>query len=508
MWVSKQSFLEHNVGLHEYLINPTNLVVHVCHILVLMMHLCFGLAKRATRVLVHGLCSVLLLGNAVPLMGESGLAMDLATIFGRYHLDPVLRSYVCCPLCFALYDPESAPSRCTFKEFVDSPSCGADLFKTRSIRGKEHVKPVRIYLHQDFKEWLGRFLSRPDIEDLLIVPPPAMLTKFMEDIWHGSVLAKDFVGPDGKNFHSRADGTLRLIFGLAVDGFNSYRNIQAKKKATSTGIYMVCFNLPPDVRYLPENMYLVGVIPGKPSLDQINHSLQLLVNDLKPFWSPGVYYTQTANRAGGSHVTAAIVPLISDLLAGRQVAGFGAVGHNFFCTCCLLPLSDIENFDTTQWPPRTWKFHCRGVKAWREASNAEERKEAFQKYGARWSALLDLPYWNALYFTIIDSMHNNYLGLIQNHLRSVWGMNINAEDGEGLSDPNKKPPPVPDHEDMQNAITTLASGDKEALLKLRRHILWHLCASHNLRRAKDKKKMVKTLLDWVSTFMSCSSDTL
>ena len=77
VWASEEIiFLEHNTSLHEFLTDPTNMVVHVCHILVLMMHLSFGLARRATRVLVQGLCSILLLGNAA----SPALAMDLTTI--------------------------------------------------------------------------------------------------------------------------------------------------------------------------------------------------------------------------------------------------------------------------------------------------------------------------------------------------------------------------------------------------------------------------------------------
>lgn len=461
------------------------------------MHLLFGLTRRATSVLMQGLIAIVLIGSTTPSALLDHISIDLLTIFRKYHLDPVIHSYVCCPRCFALYDPDSAPPQCTFRAFDDKPRCRARLFKTRTIRGRDHTKPIRLYLHQNFREWLGRLLSRPDIEEFLGRPPPAMMTKFMEDIWHGSVFMKDFLGPDGKKFQVQEDGSLRLVFGLAVDGFNSYRNIQAKKKATSTGIYMVCYNLPPDLRYLPENMYLAGIIPGKPSLDQINHSLALLVKDLKPFWSPGVRYTRTANCSEGRHVNAALVPLISDLPAGRQVGGFGAVKHRLFCIGCLLNIDDIENFDPSSWPCRTLEFHLKGVKAWTEARDSKSREEVVKMYGARWSALLELPYWNALDFTVIDSMDNHYLGLLQTHLRSIWGMNLKAEDGDGFSHPQKDAPPFPKPELLQRGTTLLTSGRRDELLKIDHHVIWHLCAQRSLRRTKNKKMMVTNLLKWV-----------
>lgn len=489
--------LEHHLGFQEYLRDPRNTVLHACHILVLMMHLFFGLARRATNVLIHGLCTIVLLSSGAQSTLWDNVSIDLVTIFKKYRLDPITHNYVCCPRCFALYDPSSAPPQCTFKEFNDSTPCKAQLFRTRVIRANKHVVQIRTYLHQDLKQWVGRFLSRPDIDEILDRPPPTMATKFMEDIWHGSILSKLFKGPDGSRFHTQPHGPLRLVFGLAVDGFNSYRNIQAKKKATSTGIYMVCFNLPSDIRYLPENMYLAGVIPVKPSLDQINHPLSLSVKDLKPFWTPGVHYTRTARYQGGRCVHAALIPLISDILAARQVGGLGASGHGLFCLGCLLTLEEIEQLDPSLWPPRTMKFHLEGVRAWKNARSSDERAKVFERYAARWSALLDLPYWNALDFTVIESMHNHYLGLLQNHIRAIWGIDIEAEDSQGLSDPKRKPPPIPVPEVMRQGAAALASGDRISLLKFERRVLWHLCANLNLRRAKTKKMMVKELLNWV-----------
>ncbi|KAI9068234.1 hypothetical protein FKP32DRAFT_1562149, partial [Trametes sanguinea] len=144
----------------------------------------------------------------------------------------------------------------------------------RNVSGTGAPIPVRKYLHQSLKHWLGRMLSRSDIEEYLELPHPNSPSPTMNDIFDGMILRR-FLGPDGRRFLDAPSGELRLIFGLSTDGFNPYQMKEAKQDVSSTAIYMVCLHLPPHLRYLPENVYLAGVIPGpsKPSTEQINHFL-------------------------------------------------------------------------------------------------------------------------------------------------------------------------------------------------------------------------------------------
>lgn len=432
------------------------------------------------------------------------ISIDPNTIARRYHLDPVVHPYICCPSCFALYPPDSAPNLCTSRD-VDKGPCSAALFQTRVIRAREHRAAIRYYYHQDMKEWMARFLSRPEIDTALDSVPNGMSDDgYIVDIWGGDGL-RSFLGPDGRTpFITPAsrDGSLRLVFGLGIDGFNSYRNIQAKKKASSTGIYLVCLNLPPEMRYLPENIYLVGVVPGpnKPNLDQLNPILDLLVKDLNEFWTPGVRYTRTANHPNGRHVNAALVPLVSDLQATRQTAGFSFPRHRLFCSYCYLQKSKIEDFDKSKWPPRTLARHRQAARAWKEASDGATRKDILDNHGVRWSSLLNLPYWNPLKFAVVDSMHNHYLGLLQNHIRAIWGINVEKSDGEGYTDPVNKVPPRPKDEDMQMGDGYLIEGDRKKLLSLKSSVLYHLCVDRDLRRGTGKKDMVRDLLASVSNY--------
>jgi hypothetical protein len=45
---------------------------------------------------------------------------------------------------------------------------------------------------------------------------------------------------------------------------------------------MACLNLPPSIRYKPENMYLAGIVPGpeEPKLEMLNHYQDPLITNM------------------------------------------------------------------------------------------------------------------------------------------------------------------------------------------------------------------------------------
>jgi hypothetical protein len=211
----------------------------------------------------------------------------------------------------------------------------------------------------------------------------------MEDIWHASMFCQ-FPGPDGKPFLSSSNWEGHYVFSLGVDGFNPFQNKVAKQNMMVTGMYMVCLNLPLDLHYRPKNMYLVGIIPGptKPSTDQINHFLKLLVDDLLPFWDPGVTFSCTAKYQDSRIIQITLIPIICNLPAAKQVVGFSGISLKFFCSYCLLPLYDIDNLDRSQWPPCDVEIHHKHACSYRDAPMLEERQCLFNQFGVRWTKLL------------------------------------------------------------------------------------------------------------------------
>ncbi|KAJ3547879.1 hypothetical protein NM688_g5358 [Phlebia brevispora] len=93
-------------------------------------------------------------------------------------------------------------------------------------------------------------------------------------------------------------------------------------------------------------------------------------------------------------------------------------------------------------------------------------------------------------------MHNQFLGILQDHCREMWGMDLHAPDGLGYSHPSKADE-VADPEKMQDGLWYLLHGTEVQLTKdVTRPVLWNLCAERNLRRAGTKRQMIKELAKW------------
>jgi hypothetical protein len=206
---------------------------------------------------------------------------------------------------------------------------------------------TKILLAEDLKHWPGCLLSRKGIEDYLAGPPhvPAGQDRPTEidDIWLSDTFL-DLKDASGRPFYPGPSTEGRLVFGLSVNGFDPFGNKTAKQTVSSTGIWLVLLNLPCHLWYLPKNIYVAGIIPGpdKPSINKIKHYLQLVVDELKDFWDPGVFFSRTYNHPLGRLFLAMLVPIICNMLAARQVIGYAsAPTAHYFCILCELDINDI-----------------------------------------------------------------------------------------------------------------------------------------------------------------------
>ncbi|KAJ2931557.1 hypothetical protein H1R20_g5541, partial [Candolleomyces eurysporus] len=386
------------------------------------------------------------------------LPHDPRALIDRIHLHPVTTTYISCPSCHTLYpyntiDPDHNPSRCTHQNTVSSPPCACNLFESldRGPLGMKTV-PIRLYHHQSLKWWLGRLLARPGIEDVLESYPHGLLQqphshdRPISDIWQARILRniKDASGvPFTESNDTAGHPDLKLVFGLSVDGFDPFGNKAAKQSAAATAIWMILYNFPPHLRYLPQNIYLAGIVPGptKPSNDQLNHYTQLVVNDLKELWSQGFSYTRTFKYRKGRKCKGMLVPLICDLLAARQVIGYpGSTTAHYFCTACDLDVDDISVIDRSAWPMKDKRHIRRYAQLYRDAESDDAQAALFEASGWRWSPLFELEYWDPVEFTVIDSMHTFDLNMLQNHVRNLFQVDMKNESGTALRPPRKSRP--------------------------------------------------------------------
>ncbi|KAJ3500882.1 hypothetical protein NLJ89_g9593 [Agrocybe chaxingu] len=169
-------------------------------------------------------------------------------------------------------------------------------------------------------------------------------------------------------------------------------------------------------------MYVAGVIPGpdKPSKEDIYSYLEVLVAELKEFWQPGVFFSRTHREALGRLILALLIPVICDMLAARQVIGLSSPTSHNFCSFCDLDIDDIDVVDRREWPLKDVDHVRHYAQLWRDAPSEKAQEILFNACGIKWTPLLDLPYWNPVLHTVIDSMHALDLNLLQNHCRNLF----------------------------------------------------------------------------------------
>ena len=151
---------------------------------------------------------------------------------------------------------------------------------------------------------------------------------------------------------------------LNVDWFQPFKHTQYSIGA----IYVTIQNLPRRERYKPENVLLIGIIPGpkEPALS-IDSFLQPLINELNE------YYPE----------------------------GFIALTHR----------STWKKRTAAQHREECWKINL--------AMTKTSLRAAESQYGVRFCALLRLSYYDPIKFIAVDLMHNLFLGTSK-HMFCTW----------------------------------------------------------------------------------------
>ena len=223
----------------------------------------------------------------------------------------------------------------------------------------------------------------------------------MIDIYDGQMW-KDCSNVNGRPFLSQPNS---LALSLNVDWFRPFKHSQY-----SIGvIYIAVLNLPREIRYLPANIIITGIIavPNEPSKTMMNPVLEPIVKDLQIAWDG--FYIRPADSVGWFlhnvpslhlpvRVLAMLLCITCDIPACRKVCGFLEHNGNLACSKCthFFPGNVREGFDysgyvTSAWQPRDNAHHCINATAPKVAPTQAARKELESKYDLRYSVLLKLP---------------------------------------------------------------------------------------------------------------------
>ena len=345
--------------------------------------------------------------------------------------------YVVCPKCDAIYEYQDTfktfangtkePRRCSYIAMPNHPyptqrqPCGAILLKTVKTKRSCKLVPVKTYPYCSLKKSIRRLISQKGFlqkceqwRNRSQKIPPEMLG----DIYDGEVW---------KMFHDRdfLNYPYSYLLSLNVDWFQPFVHT-----IYSTGaIYLTIQNIPRSERYKTNNIILVGVMPGpkEPKLTA-NSYLAPLVNELQEFYDGVVMPVLVNNKEFQIRIHLALSCVACDIPASRKVSGF--LGHmaRLGCNKCLREFYaisvgeqklDYSGYNRDQWTLRTVDNHRHQCRELLKKNTHTSLQEAESKYGVRYSILISFPYFNPIQFTVIDPMHNLFLGTGK-HVFKIW----------------------------------------------------------------------------------------
>ena len=208
------------------------------------------------------------------------------------------QSFVACPKCHKLYDKNEVKEfcqndrlsvmKCRHVEFPNSTSrktklCNTDLSKQiKLLGGKIENKAVLIYPFVRIQDQLKAMYCRPEFENLLRHwANRQQFDNILSDVYDGQVWRnfKDTNEEGSPNFFRAdvADSHLGLMLNL-----NWFQSFDGTIHSTRV-IYMAICNLLRDIRFKPENMLILSLLPepNEVSLHKINHYLIPIVDKLE-----------------------------------------------------------------------------------------------------------------------------------------------------------------------------------------------------------------------------------
>ncbi|KAJ7205556.1 hypothetical protein GGX14DRAFT_568891 [Mycena pura] len=150
--------------------------------------------------------------------------------------------------------------------------------------------------------------------------------------------------------------------------------------------------------------------------------LKIIVDDLIMLYDEGIV-VKTPEYPDGKRVRVALVAIIADHPAMCKLCGFADHSHKTMpCTKCEVSHDDLltDKSLRNKFPARDGEEHRRLCKMHKELSTQEEKDEFLATYGAQWTEIARIDYFDLVRYTIVDPMHNLLLGVAKNQWFARW----------------------------------------------------------------------------------------
>ena len=351
-----------------------------------------------------------------------------------------LHVLVACPACSHVYKYEDCfkdnlPRQCTRRTKIRNKAdavCGSELLKKTKNKKKQTFVPIKRFVVTSLKQQIRLLYLRPGFQQLTEhwrtrLP---LQGKAWQDVYDGTMWQK-FQEYEGRPFLSEPNN---LAFMLHLDWFQPFDNV-----SYSLGVvYLVCLNLPLDIRGKRENTIPIAALPGgREKLQNVSRLLCPLVADLMDLWKDGIHVT-VHGHTDKVLVKAALILVSCDLPAGRKVTGH--IGNNTCCSRCQRdfrvdsfytehqerlrsngrkpgpPRGNPSGWNYEEWQTRDAGTFKASVMKTLNTHNPTKRLEVEMKLRARYSALIELPYFDPIHMLVIDPMHCWLLGVLRHVL--------------------------------------------------------------------------------------------
>ena len=299
--------------------------------------------------------------------------------------------------------------------------CNAPLLvRVNRSGGKSKYEPRFLYAYQPIKQSLQRLLKIPGFEEKLEHwRTRESVPHVLSDVYDGNVW-QDF---QTEKFSFLLKTRRSIGFMLNLDFFQPFKHVQQSYGV----IYLTIMNLPRSERFKQKNVLIVGVIPPfEHEPESMNTFLTPLVDELQEFWNPRVRLYTYRSPWFRLNYKAALMCVACDIPASRKCCGFKGHSANYGCNRCqkIFPggfgKKDCSGFDRSTWPQRNLTAHRSTCTELQKCTTTSAVEQLQTETGVKYSALIELTYFDPIRFTIIDPMHNLFLGTGKYVMKKLW----------------------------------------------------------------------------------------
>ncbi|OAD72632.1 hypothetical protein PHYBLDRAFT_102215, partial [Phycomyces blakesleeanus NRRL 1555(-)] len=166
-------------------------------------------------------------------------------------------------------------------------------------------------------------------------------------------------------------------------------------------------NLSRSVRFKKENVILIELMPDpkEAKTSEINLYLRPLADKLEKLYKR--VRVQTYQCPNDTTICAALFMVVCNISTARKVCGFMSHISTNTCHKCNCQFSQLAGTSSLI---RTKNNNCKNVEVWGNTTTEAERHYLEVENDICWSKLHCFQYFDVVCYTIIDPMHNLFLG--------------------------------------------------------------------------------------------------